>query len=138
MGVPQSQVAANLWHKEEGERDNKPTQNKRKAHRPAFSSPAEIIAMLKETNTSTKHKARLIINRLVELATKLHRVRATPRQPPLCDNNILTSLQSGFISGDSTVNQLTYLCNIICQALDHGKEVRAVFCDISKDFDRVW
>ena len=40
--------------------------------------------------------------------------------------------------GDSTVNQLTYLYNTICQALDQGKEVRAVFCDISKAFDRVW
>ena len=25
-----------------------------------------------------------------------------------------------------------------CNALDSGKEVRAVFCDISKTFDRVW
>ena len=39
---------------------------------------------------------------------------------------------------DSTVNQLTYLYNTFCQALDAGKEVRAVFCDISKAFDRVW
>ena len=54
------------------------------------------------------------------------------------DNNILTSLQSGFMPGDSTVNQLTYLYNAICQALDQGKEVRAVFCDRSKAFDRVW
>ncbi|MCG8049110.1 MAG: reverse transcriptase domain-containing protein [Candidatus Thiodiazotropha endolucinida] len=54
------------------------------------------------------------------------------------DNNILTSFQSGFIRGDSTVNQLTYLYNTFCQALDSGKEVRAVFCDISKAFDRVW
>ena len=56
----------------------------------------------------------------------------------LRDNNILTSLQSGFIPCDSTVNQLTYLYNVFCQALDSGKEVRAVFCDISKAFDRVW
>ena len=28
--------------------------------------------------------------------------------------------------------------NTFCQALDAGKEVRAVFCDISKAFDRVW
>ena len=55
-----------------------------------------------------------------------------------CDNNLLSSLQSGFIPGDSTVNQLTYLYNVFCQALDLGKEVRAVFCDISKAFDRVW
>ena len=53
-------------------------------------------------------------------------------------NNLLSSLQSGFLPGDSTVNQLTFLYNIFCQALDSGKEVRAVFCDISKVFDRVW
>ena len=53
-------------------------------------------------------------------------------------DNILTSLQSGFIPGDSTVNQLTYLYNTFCCALDDGKEVRVVFCDISKAFDRVW
>ncbi|MEW8547700.1 MAG: reverse transcriptase domain-containing protein, partial [Candidatus Thiodiazotropha sp.] len=56
----------------------------------------------------------------------------------LNDNNILTSLQSGFIPGDSTVNQLTYLYNTFCQALDAGKEVRVIFCDVSKAFDRVW
>ena len=56
----------------------------------------------------------------------------------LQDNNLLSSLQSGFIPGDSTVNQLTFLYNNFCQALDSGKEVRAVFCDISKAFDRVW
>ena len=54
------------------------------------------------------------------------------------DNNLLSSLQSGFILGDSTINQLTFLYNTFCQALDSGKEVRAVFCDISKAFDRVW
>ena len=54
----------------------------------------------------------------------------------LHENNLLSSLQSGFIPGDSTVNQLTFLYNL--SALDAGKEVRAVFCDISKAFDRVW
>lgn len=53
-------------------------------------------------------------------------------------NNLLTSYQSGFITGDSTVNQLPYIYNDICRALDDGKEVRAVFCDSSKAFDRVW
>ena len=27
---------------------------------------------------------------------------------------------------------------LYCKALDEGKEVRAIFCDISKAFDRVW
>ena len=54
------------------------------------------------------------------------------------ENNIITSFQSGFTLGDSTVNQLMYLYNIFCQALDFGKQVRVVFCDIKKSFDRVW
>ena len=54
------------------------------------------------------------------------------------DNQILTSLQSGFIPGDSIVNQLTFLYNTFSHALDSGKKVRVVFCDVSKAFDRVW
>ena len=54
------------------------------------------------------------------------------------DNNIITTLQSGFVPGDSTVNQLIDIYNTFCKALDEGKEVRAIFCDISKAFDRVW
>ena len=53
-------------------------------------------------------------------------------------NNILTPHQSGFTPGDLTANQLTYLYDTFCEALDSGKEVRVVFCDISKAFDRVW
>ena len=53
-------------------------------------------------------------------------------------NQIITPLQSGFTSGDSTVNQLLDNYNTFCRALDEGKEVQAVFCDISKAFDRVW
>ena len=54
------------------------------------------------------------------------------------DNGILSSHQSGFQSGDSTVNQLAYLYHVFSQALDEKKDVRIVFCDISKTFDRVW
>ena len=34
--------------------------------------------------------------------------------------------------------KLTCLYSIFCQALDFGKDVRVVFCDITKAFDRVW
>ena len=54
------------------------------------------------------------------------------------DHEIITCLQSGFVPGDSTVNQLVDIYNTFCKALDDGLEVRAVFCDISKAFDRVW
>ena len=56
----------------------------------------------------------------------------------LLEHQIVTPFQSGFTSGDSTVNQLVDMYNTFCQALDEGKEVRVVFCDISKAFDRVW
>ena len=38
-------------------------------------------------------------------------------------NNMLSSFQSGFIPGDSTVNQLAFLYHIFCEAFDSGKEV---------------
>ena len=48
------------------------------------------------------------------------------------ESSIITSFQSGFTAGDSSVNQLVELYNTFCQALDDGKEVRSVFSDISK------
>ena len=36
------------------------------------------------------------------------------------------------------MNQLLSLYNTFCKALDSGKEVQVIFCDISKAFDRVW
>ena len=54
------------------------------------------------------------------------------------EHNLLTPLQSGFIPGDSTTFQLLHTYHMFCEAVDSGKEVRVVFCDISKAFDRVW
>ena len=53
------------------------------------------------------------------------------------ENNVITPYQSGFISSDSTVYQLLYLSNGFSKALDEGKEMCVIFCDISKAFDRV-
>jgi hypothetical protein len=54
------------------------------------------------------------------------------------DTNFFSPCQSGFLPGDSTVNQLTFLYNTFCKALDNGLEVRVIFFDISKAFDKVW
>ena len=54
------------------------------------------------------------------------------------DQHTILSLQSGFVLGDSTVNQLVDIYSTFCKALYDGKEVRAIFCDVSKAFDRVW
>ena len=58
----------------------------------------------------------------------------------LTENSLITKHQSGFRPGDSTTNQLLYLVNEIHQAFESPKsfEVRAVFLDISKAFDKVW
>ena len=58
----------------------------------------------------------------------------------LTANRLITKNQSGFRPGDSTTNQLLYLVDEIHQAFDSAEcfEVRAVFLDISKAFDKVW
>jgi hypothetical protein len=56
----------------------------------------------------------------------------------LLENNIIINNQSGFTKGDSAIYQLINITNDFGKALDEGKEVRVIFCDISKAFDRVW
>ena len=56
----------------------------------------------------------------------------------ISENSLLTPFQSGFIQGDSTTFQLLHTYHSFLEAVDNGKEVRVVFCDISKAFDRVW
>ena len=55
-------------------------------------------------------------------------------------NNILNINQSGFRSGDSCINQLINITHDVFQSFDSNPslEVRGVFLDISKAFDRVW
>jgi hypothetical protein len=54
------------------------------------------------------------------------------------EHHIITEHQSGFQPNDSTVNQLVYIYNTSINNLDIGKDIRFIFCDISKAFDRVW
>ena len=58
----------------------------------------------------------------------------------LIANRLITINQSGFRPGDSTTNQLLYLVDEIHQGFDSAEcfEVRTVFLDISKAFDKVW
>ena len=54
------------------------------------------------------------------------------------DNNLLHTLQSGFMPGHSTTHQLVHLYHVFSEALDNKQKERLVFGDISKAFDRVW
>ena len=58
----------------------------------------------------------------------------------LLEDSLLNSNQSGFCPGDSCINQLFAVTHEILEAFDCNPslEVRLVFLDISKTFDKVW
>jgi hypothetical protein len=58
--------------------------------------------------------------------------------PHLFDNKLISDKQSGYRRNDSTIRQLLSITHEIYKAFDSGHEVRAVFLDISRAFDRVW
>ena len=53
-------------------------------------------------------------------------------------NNLITKNQSGFRPNDSVTNQLICLVHTIHSSLDVNLDVRSVFLDMSKAFDKVW
>ena len=53
-------------------------------------------------------------------------------------NKLITPSQSGFIPGNSTVNQLVCIYNELCSSFGSGITTQAVYSDISKAYDRVW
>ena len=58
----------------------------------------------------------------------------------LISNNLITTNQSGFKPDDPTTNQLLYLTHIIHSSFDlnMSREVRHIFLDMAKTFDKVW
>ena len=46
--------------------------------------------------------------------------------------------QSEFKPGDSCINQLLAITHEIYKSFDEGFEVKGVFLNISKEFDKVW
>ena len=58
----------------------------------------------------------------------------------LNENKLLSGAQSGFRPSDSCEHQLRSIAHDIYKSFDWNPplEVRGIFLDISKDFDRVW
>ena len=54
------------------------------------------------------------------------------------ENKLLNPHNSGFHCGDGTVSQLLSTTHKLAETLDDGKDVRIVFLDVSKAFDKVW
>ena len=53
-------------------------------------------------------------------------------------NKLISSNQSGFKPGDFCINQLLSIIHEIYKSFDDGYEMRGVFLDTSKAFDKVW
>ena len=53
-------------------------------------------------------------------------------------NELIYFNQSGFKPSDSCINQLLSIAHEICKSFDDGYQVRGIFLDISKAFDKVW
>ena len=58
----------------------------------------------------------------------------------ICWRRLLSAHQSGFLSNDSSVNQLLSIVHNLYKAFDAYPtlETRGVFIDMSKAFDKVW
>ena len=54
------------------------------------------------------------------------------------ENWLIFTSQAGFERGDSCISQLLFITQEIYSSFDEGLEVRSVFLDISKAFDKVW
>ena len=54
------------------------------------------------------------------------------------ENELISPNQSRFKPGDSRINQLLAITHEIYKWFDNEFEVRGVFLDISKAFDKVW
>ena len=53
------------------------------------------------------------------------------------ENGLISQNQSGFKARDSCINQLLSITHEMYQSFDEGFDVRGVFLDISKVFDKV-
>ena len=54
------------------------------------------------------------------------------------ENDLISPNQSGSKPGDSCIKRLLTIIHDIYKSLDCGYEVRGIFLDISKAFDKVW
>ena len=56
----------------------------------------------------------------------------------IIENKLLTKFQGAYIPNASTESQVLEIYHRIVTALDLGKEIRFLFLDVSKAFDKVW
>jgi hypothetical protein len=98
---------------------------------------ANVIPIFKKDDRQSKLNYRLI-SLLVSLSKIVEKIAYIRLYNFLLEIGFLNPLQSGFRPGDPTISQLMYIVHTIYHTLEQGKEVRMVFLNISKAFDKVW
>ena len=56
----------------------------------------------------------------------------------LSENNIITERQAAYVKGDSTIQQLLYIINLIRKSWTKGCITQGIFLDVSAAFDKCW
>ena len=109
----------------------------REKYFPTCWKKSNVIPLFKKSDASKKENYRSIsllscISKVFEKCVFKHTFNY------LLENKILSSNQSAYHPGDSSVCQLVTLYHDLCSSLDNGNDVQMIFFDISKAFDRVW
>jgi hypothetical protein len=104
---------------------------------PATWKLANILPIYKKADPSTTTNYRPV-SLLSRVSTIFERIIFKHMFNYFRENFLISIWQSGFLPGSSTITQLLELYDQFCKAIDERKEVRIVFLDISKAFDRVW
>ena len=98
---------------------------------------SNVVPVHKKNSRNDKGNYRPI-SLLCNMSKVMERLVHNKMYDYLTTNSLLTPLNSGFKKHDSAVNQLIALHDDICKSLEQKHDVRVVFLDLSKAFDRVW
>ena len=106
---------------------------------PSFWKKANVIPVHKKNSRQSKENYRPIS--LLPIFGKIfEKLIFYSMYEHFCNHGLITPNQSGFRPNDSAINQLLAVTHHIYCAFEENpsKETRAVFLDLSKNFDRVW
>ena len=104
---------------------------------PSNGKKAYVVSVHKKNDKQLKESYRPIS--LLPICGKiLERLIYDKRFEFFTDDELISSNQSGFKPGDSSINQLLCITHDIYQFFDDDLETRSIFLDISNAFDKVW
>ena len=105
---------------------------------PKIWKEAVVTPIFKNSGSASDFRQYRPISLLSCLSKILEKLVFSSVYSHITSNNLLSDRQSGYRSGHSTQLQLVYLTHNIYRHLDEGRDVTAIYLDISKYFDKIW